>query len=301
MLDPIFNGLADLLAFFYELVPSYGIAIVLFTLTIMAFTTPFSMKSTRSMIRMQRLQPELKRLQEQYKGDREALNREMMAFYQANNVNPLASCLPMLLQMPVFIVLFRILRGLTGTKSPEGFFRPHYIKHDSALYQALSHAKRMMSFGVDLSQSVQQELSKRGLGPALPLFVLVALVVLTQWYQQRQIQGRNPTAVTNPQQQMITKVLPFITLPIAIALPAGVVIYMLVSNMVRVVQQAAITRLEYGPNAPPVDVVKPPPAPKPAPSSNGKAKTPPPKAPPSAAGGRVTASGSAQQRRRKRK
>src|SRR3954471_2441328 len=121
----MFNALAGVLAFFYKLWPSYGGAIVLFTLAIMAFTTPLSIKSTRSMIRMQRLQPEMKRLQQQYKGDREALNREMMAFYQANNVNPLASCLPMLLQMPVFIVLFRILRGLTGTKSVDGFFRPH--------------------------------------------------------------------------------------------------------------------------------------------------------------------------------
>src|SRR3954467_9961502 len=134
----MFDAFAKALAFFYELYPSYGGAIVLFTLSIMLVLTPLSIKSTRSMIKMQRVQPELKRLQEQYKGDREALNREMMAFYQANNVNPLASCLPMLLQMPVFIVLFRILRGLTGTKSADGFFRPHYIKHDSALYIALS-------------------------------------------------------------------------------------------------------------------------------------------------------------------
>src|SRR5882762_1543813 len=194
MFDPIFNGLADLLAFFYGLWPSYGGAILLFTLTIMAFTTPFSMKSTRSMIRMQRLQPELKRLQEAHKGDREGLNREMMAFYQANNVNPLASCLPMLLQMPVFFVLFRILRGLTGKKTADGLFLPQYIKHDSALYQALSHTKKMMSFGMDLSRGAQKELAQHGLGTALPFFVLVVLVVATQWYQQRQIQGRNPGA-----------------------------------------------------------------------------------------------------------
>src|SRR3954468_18921284 len=127
----MFELLAKALAFLYDLWQSYGGGILLFALRIMLVLAPLSIKSTRSMIRMQRLQPELKRLQEQYKGDREALNREMMAFYQANNVNPLASCLPMLLQMPVFIVLFRILRGLTGTKSSEGFFRPHYIKHDS--------------------------------------------------------------------------------------------------------------------------------------------------------------------------
>src|SRR3954452_1752054 len=102
-----------MLAFFYDLWPSYGMAIVLFTLAIMLVLTPLSIKSTRSMIAMQRLQPEMKRLQQKYKNDRETLNKEMMAFYQANNINPFSSCLPLLLQMPVFIVLYRVLRGLS--------------------------------------------------------------------------------------------------------------------------------------------------------------------------------------------
>ncbi len=294
----MFNALAGVLAFFYKLWPSYGGAIVLFTLAIMAFTTPLSIKSTRSMIRMQRLQPEMKRLQQQYKGDREALNREMMAFYQANNVNPMASCLPMVLQMPVFFVLFRILRGLTGHKDvTSGFFRPSYLDHKSDLYQALSHTKKMMSFGMDLSRSATQELTDRGLGTALPFFVLVVLVVATQWYQQRQIQGRNPSAITNPQQQMMTKIMPFIMLPFAIAMPAGVVIYMLISNAMRVGQQAVVTKLEYGGDAPPI---KTPPPIKPPPSPNGKAK-PTPKGTTNYSTGRVTSAGQPQHRRRKRK
>ena len=294
----MFDALAGVLAFFYEVWPSYGGAIVLFTLSIMVFTTPLSIKSTRSMIRMQRLQPEMKRLQQQYKGDRETLNKEMMAFYQANNVNPMASCLPLLLQAPVFFVLFRILNGLTGKKDPvTGFFRPGYIKRDSELYQALSHTKKMMSFGMDLSQSATKELSNHGLGTALPFFVLVVLVVATQWYQQRQIQGRNPAAITNPQQQMMTKIMPFIMLPFAIAMPAGVVIYMLVSNAVRVGQQAVVTKLEYGGDAPPIKV---PPPTKPPSSPNGKAN-PTPKGTTGYSTGRVTSAGQPQHRRRKRK
>src|SRR3954467_6130619 len=186
----MFDFLARSLAACYKVWPSFGGAIALLTLGLMLLLTPLSIKSTRSMIKMQRVQPELKKLQQQYKGDREALNREMMAFYQANNVNPMASCLPMVLQMPVFFVLFRILRGLTGHKDlATGFFRPSYLDHQSDLYQALSHTKKMMSFGMDLSRSATQELTDRGLGTALPFFVLVVLVVATQWYQQRQIQG----------------------------------------------------------------------------------------------------------------
>jgi YidC/Oxa1 family membrane protein insertase len=109
----MFDFLARTIAFFYDLWPSYGMAIVLFTIAIYLVLTPLTIKSTRSMIAMQRVQPELKKLQTQYKDDKETLQREMMAFYQANNINPFSSCLPLLLQMPIFFVLFQVLNGLT--------------------------------------------------------------------------------------------------------------------------------------------------------------------------------------------
>src|SRR5213082_2746027 len=148
----MFDFLARSLAACYKLWPSYGGAIALLTLAIMLLLTPLSIKSTRSMIKMQRLQPEMKKLQQQYKGDREALNREMMAFYQANNVNPFSSCLPMLLQMPVFFVLYRILHGLTQTDK-SGNFKPRYLDHSSSLYKSLVGQTEMKSFGIDLSRS----------------------------------------------------------------------------------------------------------------------------------------------------
>src|SRR3989449_4949495 len=135
----MFDFLAKLLAYCYQLWPSYGGAILLFTLAIMLVLTPLSIKSTRSMIKMQRVQPELKKLQQQYKGDREALNREMMAFYQANNINPFSSCLPLLLQMPVFFVLYRILHKLTVIPKGAKGFEPAYISKTSELYQHLYH------------------------------------------------------------------------------------------------------------------------------------------------------------------
>ena len=240
----MFQFLADALAFFYDIWPSYGGAILLFTLAVMLVLSPLAIKSTRSMIRMQRLQPEMKKLQAKYKDDREALNREMMAFYKANNVNPFSSCLPLLLQMPVFIVLYRVLHGLTQTGS-DGTFDPKYLDHGSSLYQDLSATDKMMSWGMDLSKSAVQELQDRGVLVAIPYIQLVGIVVVTSFVQQRQIQGRNPNASINPQQQMIGRILPFIFIPISISLPAGVVVYFAVSNLVRVGQQALVTKLEF--------------------------------------------------------
>jgi YidC/Oxa1 family membrane protein insertase len=240
----VFQFLADALAFFYDIWPSYAGAIVLFTLAIMLVLSPLAIKSTRSMIRMQRLQPEMKKLQAKHKDDREALNREMMAFYKANNVNPFSSCLPLLLQMPVFIVLYRVLHGLTKTGS-DGTFDPSYLNHSSSLYQDLSKTNEMMSWGMDLSKSAVQELQDRGVLVAIPYILLVGIVVVTSFVQQRQIQGRNPNAAANPQQQMIGRILPFIFIPISISLPAGVVVYFAVSNLVRVGQQALVTKLEF--------------------------------------------------------
>jgi YidC/Oxa1 family membrane protein insertase len=288
----MFDALAKALAYCYELWPSYGGAILLLTLGIMLVLTPLSIKSTRSMIKMQRVQPELKRLQAQYKGDREALNREMMAFYQANNINPFSSCLPMLLQMPVFIVLYRVLHGLTHLKGDT--FDPKYLQHSSSLYEALHRTDKMMSFGIDLSRSALAELQDSGITKALPYFVMIALVAATAWYQQRQIAGRNPNAAANPQQQMIGKLVPFIFVPITLSIPAGVVIYFVVSNLVRVGQQALVTKLEFGEGGRQATIVQPTPS-TPPPKAGGAAKPSP---------GRTTPSNAARSqssRKRKRK
>lgn len=249
----MFEFLAHALAFFYDLWPgegSYGGAIALFTLAVMIVVTPLSIKTTRSMIAMQRVGPELKKLQEKHKGDREALNREMMAFYQENNINPFASCLPMLLQMPIFFVLYQVLLGLTR-RGEDGNFNPKYLESDdSPLAVALRSTDEMLSMGMDLSRSAMNALQGDGGGviAAFPYLLLVVAVVVTAYVQQRQIQGRS-TTTANPQQQMIGKILPFIFIPISVSIPAGVVIYFFVSNAVRIGQQAVVTQLEYGPKA----------------------------------------------------
>src|SRR3954471_14297076 len=130
MFHAIAKPMASLLAFFYNLIPNYGIAIILLTVTVMLILTPFTIKSTRSMLAMQRLQPELKRLQAQHKNDRQALNEAMMAFYKEHNVNPLSGCLPMLLQMPVFFALYQAIHGLTNNP-------PKDLAHSTKLFTSL--------------------------------------------------------------------------------------------------------------------------------------------------------------------
>jgi YidC/Oxa1 family membrane protein insertase len=217
----------------------------------------------------------------------------------------------MLLQLPVFFVLYRVLHGLTQINPKTHDFAPRYLDHTSDLFRALSKVHEMKSFGIDLSRSALTAMKDAGLGTALPYFAMVAIVVATTWYQQRQIQGRNPAANANPQQQMISRIVPFIMIPITVSVPAGVVIYFVISNLVRVGQQGLITYLEYRDDGGPA--VKPPASSeggtatktaKPAkPAKTDKAPRPTPAPKPS---GRVTPSkGSAARtphsRKRKRK
>ena len=111
----MFEGPAWLVAQFYSLTHSYAVSIGMIALVVMLLVTPLTLKSTKGMLEMQRLQPEMKRLQAQYRGDRQKLNEEMMKLYQEHKVNPLASCLPLVIQMPVFFIMYRVLRGLSRT------------------------------------------------------------------------------------------------------------------------------------------------------------------------------------------
>src|ERR687898_867467 len=90
---------------------SWGFGIIMLTFTIRLLILPLTFRSVKSMQKLQVLQPEMKKIQERYKEDRQRMNQEMMKFYQENKVNPLGSCLPLLLQIPFFIALFELLRS----------------------------------------------------------------------------------------------------------------------------------------------------------------------------------------------
>jgi YidC/Oxa1 family membrane protein insertase len=254
----VFDLFATLLAWFYDLIPNYAIAIGLLTLTIMVAVTPLTLKGTKGMLELQMLQPEIRRLQQQHRGDRQKLNEEMMKLYQEHKVNPLGGCLPLLLQAPIFLILYRVLIGLTAranffdqlvggaaAQPPDNFFRPSYLDHSTQLYQDLRHSETMDAFGIDLSERATDVISEsfvRG----LPYLALVLVVAVLSYIQQWQITARNKdNTVVNPQQKMLMRVLPALFAVISLTLPSGIIFYFIVSNLYRIVQQAYITRRFY--------------------------------------------------------
>jgi YidC/Oxa1 family membrane protein insertase len=239
----MFEIIAKTLSVFYDLVPSYVFAIAMLTLAVMVVTTPFTLKGTRSMIQMQRLQPEMRRIQLKYKDDRQKQNEELMAFYRENNINPLGGCLPLLLQMPVFFILFRVLRGLTHLDAHDKF-SPQYLDSSSALYRSLHGKEKMLSFGVDLAESASKALQE-SFSHALPHLALVGVVAATSYYQQKQIAGRNKNQEIPQQQQMLMKIMPGMFVVFAFVSPTALVVYFVVSNLYRIGMQAYITRTLY--------------------------------------------------------
>ncbi|HXN59520.1 MAG TPA: YidC/Oxa1 family membrane protein insertase [Acidimicrobiales bacterium] len=246
-IQPILNVFHPLLKLFgwilaglYAVWPNYGFAIAGLTVIIMLALTPITVKSTRSMIAMQRLQPEMKKLQAKYKGpeNRELLNQEMMRLYKENGTSPFGACLPPLLQMPFLIVLYSLIRDLSKTTATNS----EYLPPNSQMHHALvaSHGQMHWWFGMDLSSS---PLSHHGFPGILPYLALIAIAVFLQYYQMKQMNSRNPqAAAANPQMQTMQKIFPLLFAVIYIKVPAGATIYMVVSSAMRIGTQDIMFR-----------------------------------------------------------
>ncbi len=260
ILEPLMRVMGDLMAFFYAIVPSYTIDIVLLTVLVMSLLTPLTIKGTRSMIAAQKLAPEIKKLQGEYKNDRQALSEATMALYKEHGVSPVGGCLPLLIQLPFFFAIDYMLRGLShttvaalaapvsGTLLPPSTVRiigaPRYVPTGSGLYKALQASTgHLHSFGLDLDKafrSVSGSVTHKA-----PYLVLVALSVASQYYAQRQINRRNPqAAAANPQMQTVTRIMPLMYGVFSLAFPAGLVVYFVASGAVRIVQQWAMYRFD---------------------------------------------------------
>jgi YidC/Oxa1 family membrane protein insertase len=205
------------------------------TVVVRLILFPLTAKQAKSMIAMQRAQPEMKKIQEKYKNDRQKLNEELMKFYKENQINPLGGCLPLLAQMPVFIALYQTLRNIQDFIPETGRFSQMYqdICQNSACTKV-----SLDFFGMDLTLSASQ--APKGFWNALPYFVLVALVVVSAFLQQRQTMRNQTTA--NPQMQIIGKVMPVVFGFISINIPAGVVLYFFTSNLWQIGQQEVVYR-----------------------------------------------------------
>jgi YidC/Oxa1 family membrane protein insertase len=247
--SPIFHAIAWLLAFFYGLIPNYAVAIILLTIVIMGLLTPLTVKSTRSMVAMSKLQPEIKKLQQKYKGpeNRQMLNDEMMKLYREAGVNPIGGCLPMLLQAPFLFILYNVIKGLSytvTTKTGKIIAEPRYIPRGSSkMYQNLVHSGGQIKvWGMDLSL---KPFSPHGsFGAAIPFFIFVAVAVALQYFQMAQINNRNRKSgqAMPSQQQAMQRVLPIIFAFFYLAIPAAVVVYMIISTGIRIITQDIMFR-----------------------------------------------------------
>jgi YidC/Oxa1 family membrane protein insertase len=253
--QPLLDAVGAVLAFFYSIIPNYPIDVALLTIVIMALLTPLTVKSTKNMAAMQALGPEMKKLQQKYKGaeNRAQMNEEMMKLYKEHNVNPASGCLPMLLQMPAFFILYSVIRGLTNTVTKtvkvSGFpahtivtAEPRYIPHNSSMYLNIKAAHgQLISFGMDFSDKLLSHHSS--IFVAIPYLILVILSVGLQYLQMSRLNARNPQAAqANPQAAMMQKYMPLIFGFIYLNVAALLNIYFIFSSAIRIGTQEVLFR-----------------------------------------------------------
>ena len=233
--QPLIDVFKPVLVFFHETVGlGWGWAIVALTVCVRALLLPLAVKQYRSMKALQEIAPELKKVQDKYKDDKQRQQQEVMKFYQENKVNPLASCLPLVAQLPVFLALFYMLR--TDLK--------------------------LEICGIPLADAANQVCEKVAPGSAQFLFipdltdkatgsVLVILIVL--YVSSQLLSSILMPATVDKTQRMIFMVLPFIFIPFIIGFPAGLIVYWITTNLWTVSQQTALRKIMGAPKPPPLN------------------------------------------------
>jgi YidC/Oxa1 family membrane protein insertase len=304
-LDPLYKVVGWLLAVLYYPTHSLGLSIIALTLIVMFVQLPLIAKQTRSMILMQRVQPEIKKIQQKYKDDRAKQNEELLKYYQENKINPLAGCLPLLLILPIGIAVLGTFRhpGIQYHIPRTGTFSKLYTdmcgNADPAKCSVAikEHAPSTLHFlGMSLNLSAANVVPE-GLATAFPYFILLALVILSGWYQVRQTQARQAksgAAPVNAQMQAVTKIMPIFFGVISYGFSAATTIYFLISNVWRIGQQHFVLNKMYEEEhgkPPPTGSVELKEGPEP----------PPPDAPGSANGRPGPSANAARRKKKKRK
>ena len=233
ILQPLIDIANAVLQFFHDDVGlSWGMSIIALTVVTRALLIPLTFKQLKGMRALQALQPQMKELQEKYKNDRQRLQQEMMRIYRENKVNPLASCFPLLAQLPIFITLFFLLRD----ELPEDILPGE----ESFLFI--------------------NDLTEKAVGGEL--IVLLVLYIGTQL-----ISGLVMSVTADKNQRMLLFALPLIFVPFILSFPAGLILYWITTNFWTIGQQLVIQRVVPPPvvataeGAAAVQAAKPPPPP----------------------------------------
>lgn len=203
---------------------AFGLAIILFTLVIKLVTLPLTLQQLRASKAMQEMQPELQKLQKKYKGDREKMSQAQMQLYKEAGVNPLGGCLPMLVQFPVWIALYRALFNL----AEQGVLNEGFLWIPS-----LAEPR-------DLSWIWPLPTTPEGWATAAAFLVLPVLTVVSQLIVQQMMTPANP----DPQQASMNQMMKFMPLMFgffAMQVPQGLALYWVTSNLFSLIQQYFIT------------------------------------------------------------
>jgi YidC/Oxa1 family membrane protein insertase len=232
---------------------SWALSIVLLTMAMRLVLFPVFVKQIRNQRAMQTLQPKMKELQAKYKNDKEKLNQEMMALWKENGANPLSGCLPLLLQIPIFISLFHTLREIKPRSSTCNSHLPSCFQGVPGFSQneifSAAHAK---IFGVPISASFRtgsdllHALGGSTGSTRVLALVLTVLMGATTFITQRQLMAQNSASGTNSQmaqqQKILLYVFPVLFLFYGFAFPIGVLLYWLTTNVWSMVQQRVVIK-----------------------------------------------------------
>ena len=227
--------------------PAWGLSIVLLTIAVRLLLFPLFVKQIKSQRRMQELSPKIKELQAKHKGDRETLNKELMTLYKNHGANPISGCLPLVLQLPIFFSLFRVMNEFKPKGVDNRFVGKYGLSSD--LISQGAHAK---VFGAPISAAFNSPVALlRELdGNATTVKIVAALMIITMgattFLTQKQMMARNAGGPVDKQQAQVQKVMLYV-LPFSFAIfgfnfPVGVLLYWLTTNVWSMGQQAYVIK-----------------------------------------------------------
>jgi YidC/Oxa1 family membrane protein insertase len=173
------------------------------------------------------------------------MNEAMMKMYQEHKVNPMASCLPIAAQMPVFIIMFQALNGLISKAADGVTFAPKYLNKTSELYKSLVGQTEMVSFGIDLALKPVDAVRDNFATGLIYVFLVAALAAL-YFAQQKMVASRTVSPTMSATQAKIMQYLPVFFAFFQLFLPTGLIVYYMVQAVIRIVQQQYITKRFYG-------------------------------------------------------
>jgi YidC/Oxa1 family membrane protein insertase len=234
--SPLISVFQSVLVFFHNHVGiSWGFSIVLLTICVRAVLVPLTFRQIKSMVRMQALAPQMKEIQAKYKQDKERQSQEMMKFYRENNVNPLGSCLPLVLQLPVFISLYYMLRQSLRVDICPAIQRAHnggVLSKAHTVPCGAGHGAGFL-FIPDLTDKASG-------------VVLVVLILLYVGSQLGSTLVMSASATMDPMQRRLMLFLPLVFVLFVFRFPAGVLVYWITTNFWTMGQQYVV-RKRVGP------------------------------------------------------